>query len=469
MDATTSTQREETMEGTMMTKVTPALVDETPTLLVAAREEGGKENASELVALEASMAFATTESTTKYTTKPSACQIANEPTLNEAGNGKAATVVAAQLSDTEYNTDAPASQIESAPTLEEIEREIAAAAQQRIEASLQELDEAHARIERERNAREVALKAAQERASTLRTDLDGLSGARATMERRAQTFLAGELLKATMEKIHLAFNVRQLELEDALAVAGAEVEEMQTEIHAALISDALELQMAGQGLEQLEAAAPDVANAVRLAASAQENIAAALQAVKEGHLRDAEVLLDKAKAGNAEPAQIAEVEQQVARAKCNLLARDLIARMNAQAEQIGGVRRIRKLMDEAAASNVANQVARSARRTLQTAREAASARYQQAIPIADHLASEGFVPVIGDGRIEVWKEISRNGESAHTPHAVGWTLDRVMLLREGSWKTETPRVPVTRQLLPERVQRSRWFKQHAARGSAPTE
>ncbi len=458
------------MESTTMTKATPVLVDEMPTLLVAARDDGENKNAPELVAQEASVvAFATHLPATEYITEPSACQIADEPAQNESGKEKAAADVAAHVLATEFATEASACQIELAPTLEQIEREIATAAQKRIEGCLREMNETRARIERERNARDLALKAAQERVSTLRADLDGLASARATMERRAQTFLAGDLLKATLEKIRLAFNVRQLELEDALAVAGAEVEEMQTEIQAALISDALELQMAEQGLEQLEAAAPDVANTVRLAASAQENIAAALQAVKEGHLRDADVLLEKARAGNAELAQIAEVEQQVARAKRNLLARDLTARMNAQADQIGGVRRIRKLMDEAAAAGVANQVARSARRALQTAREAASARYEQAIPIADHLASEGFVPVIGDGRIEVWKEISRNGASAHTPHIVGWTLDRVMLLREGSWKTETPHVPVTRQMLPERVQRSRWFKQHTARGAAPTE
>jgi len=457
------------MESTTMSVVTPVVVNETPTVLVAAGEDGAKENASESEALEASqMVCATTLATTEYITEPSACQIADEPTLNEAGNGKTATDVAAKLSNTEDTTDAPACQIEPAVTLEELEREIAKAAQQRIEAGRRELNETHARIERERNARGLALRAAQERASALRADLDGLAGTRATMERRAQTFLAGDLLKATMEKILLAFNVRQLELEDALAVAGAEVEEMQTEIQAALISDALELQLAGQGLEQLEAAAPDVANAVRLAASAQENIAAALQAVKEGHLRDAEILLAKAKSGNAELAQIAEAEQQISKAKRNTFAHDLIARMNAQAEQIGGVRRIRKLMDEAAAAGVANQVARSARRALQMAREAASARYQQAIPIADHLASEGFVPLIGDGRIEVWREVIRNDTSAHTPHALGWTLDRVMLLRDGSWKTETPRVPVTRQMLPERVQRSRWFKQREAGGAAPT-
>jgi hypothetical protein len=58
------------------------------------------------------------------------------------------------------------------------------------------------------------------------------------------------------------------ELEDALAVAEADAQEMQTQIQAALISDALELQLAEQYLAQLETAAPDVATNVRLAATA---------------------------------------------------------------------------------------------------------------------------------------------------------------------------------------------------------
>ena len=103
---------------------------------------------------------------------------------------------------------------------------------------------------------------------------------------------------------------------------------------------------------------------------------------------------------------------------------------------------------------MANLVTHDANRALEAARHAANARYAQARPIADHLASEGFVPVVGDGRIEAWKEISRNS------HGTAWTLDRVMLLRGQSWETETPRVPITRRQLPKRVQNSRWFNHH---------
>jgi hypothetical protein len=404
---------EESMDSTM------TLVCETPILpTIVAVEESTKENAPELAALEASVACATLQSTSQYSTELPACQIA------------------------------------AAPTLKEIESEIATAAQQRIEAALRDLNETRARIERERNARDTALKAAQERASKTRAELDGLAGERTTMELRAQTFLVGDALKDTQAKIHLAFNVRQLELEDALAVAEADAQEMQTQIQAALISDALELQLAEQYLTQLETAAPDVANAVRLAATVQKNLAAARQAVYDGLLRDAEILLEKAKAGHADPIQIGEVGQMLADARKNQTARDLIARINANDDQPGAVRRIRRIIEEAESAGVANLVTPHANRALETARHAANARYAQARPIADHLASEGFVPVVGDGRIEAWKEISRNS------HGTAWTLDRVMVLRGRSWETETPRMPITRRQLPKRVQNSRWFNHH---------
>jgi hypothetical protein len=405
---------------------TTTIVSETPTLLIVASEDGQKENALELVAQEALfVAEATIVSTTEYSTEPTACQIA---------------VV---------------------PTLEEIENEIKAAALRRIEAARRELNDTRARIERERNSRDAALKAAQVRVKDTQAELDGLAGDRAEMERRAQTFLTGDALKATMEKIHLAFNVRQLELEDALAQANADAADMQTEIQAGMISDGLELQFAEQNLERLETAAPDVADAVRLAADAQENLIAALQAVNDGMLRDAQTLLDKAKAGKADPTQVAEVEQALDEANRAQIARDITARIEAQANQMGAVRRIKKLMDEAQAAGVDDRVAAIAERALELARQAANARYAQARPIADHLASEGFVPVVGDGRIEVWKPVAKGSRG----HGTSWTLDRVMVLRGESWVIELPTVPVTRKELPERVQSSRWFK-HPARSDA---
>ena len=394
-------------------------------------------------------------------TEENAAQKENVP--ESAALGTFAVACATDLSTSQYSTEPSACQIAVAPTLEEIENEIAAAAKQRIEAALRDLNETHARIERERNARDTALKAAQDRASKAQAELDGLSGERGTMERRAQTFLAGDALKATQEKIHLAFNVRQLELEDVLAIAEADVQEIQTGIQAALISDALELQLAEQYLAQLETAAPDVATSVRLVATAQENLAAALQAVKEGLLRDAKVLLEKAKAGNADPARVAEAEKMLAEAQQAKTARDLIARLNANLDQPGAVRRIRRLIEEAESAGVANLVTPHANRALETARRAANARYAQARPIADHLASEGFVPVVGDGRIEVWQEISRNS------HGTVWTLDRVMMLRGQSWETETPRMPITRRELPKRVQNSRWFNRHLTGQNAPAQ
>ena len=403
---------------------TTMLVCETPTLpIVAASEEGEKENAPESAAL-----------------------------------GTFTVACATDLSTTEYSTEPPACQIATAPTLEEIESEIAAAARQRIEAALRDLNETRARIERERNARESALKAMQERANKTRAELDGLAGERTAMERRAQTFLTGDALQATLEKIHLAFNVRQLELEDELAVAEADAQEMQTQIQAALISDSLELQLAEQYLAQLETAAPDVANAVRLVATAQENLIAARQAVNDGLLHNAEVLLVKAKAGNAEPTQIGEVEQMLAAARKDQTIRDLIARINAICDQPGAVRRIKQLWDEAETAGIANQVASVANRAFEAARRAINARYAQARPISDHLVTEGFLPVVGDGRIEAWKSVARHTNSLGTESDNTWELDHVVSLRaNGVWRTEKPRVAVTRKDLPPRAKRSRWY------------
>jgi len=406
----------------MLTEVNPVLVNDALTLSVEARGDDEKENAPELATLEASVAFATVLPTTKYTTDPSACQI------------------------------------DPAPTLEEIESEIATAARRRIETALRDLNETRARIERESSARDAALNAMQERANKVRAELDGLAGERATMECRAETFLTGDALQATREKIHLAFNVRQLELEDALAVAEADAQEMQTQIQAALISDALELQFAEQNLAQLETVAPDVAENVRLAATAQENLAAARQAVNDGLLRDAEVLLSKAKAGNAEPAQVSEVEQMLAEARKNQTARDLIARIHAVGDQPGAVRCIKQLVDEAETAGVANRVASAANRAFEAARRAINARYAQARPIADHLVAEGFLPVVGDGRIEAWKSVARHTNSPSTESDNTWELDHVLSLRaNGVWRTEKPRVAVTRKDLPPRARHSRWY------------
>jgi len=250
--------------------------------------------------------------------------------------------------------------------------------------------------------------------------------------------------------IHLAANARQLELEAALA-----------EANAASVADAL--QLAEQYLTQLESAAPDVAEAVRLAATAQENLLAARQAVNDGLLNDAEVLLEKAKAGNAEPTQVSQVEQMLADARKHQTVRDLIARLNAIDDAPGAVRRIKRLVAEAKRAGVADQVLPVANRALETAHRAANARYAQARPLADHLVTEGFVPVLGDGRIEVWKPFSNRGaRDARNGH--GWTLDRVMILQNGVWETERPEVAVTRKDLAPHAKRSRWYHAWKNRG-----
>ncbi len=396
-----------------------------PTFVVG--EDGEKKNAQEFVALEASSVAFTTG-----------------------------------LQQPKCTTDVPACQIAVLPTLDEIEREIASAARGRIETALCEVNEARERIELERSERALALKTADERVSALQSQLNALEGERAAMEQRAKIFLSGDTLKSTMSNIHLAINVRQLELEDSLATAQANAQEIVTEIEATAVTDALELQFAEQNLEQLEAAAPDVASRVRLAASAADNIAAARQTAIDGRLAEARSFLDKAKDGNADFDQIEEVEQLLAEAEQKHIANDLIKRMDAVVDQSGAVRRIRKLIAEATSQGVGDRIERHAARALRAARKAANARFAQARPIAEHLVDEGLVPFVGDGRIEAWLEIAKNG------HGPTWTLDRVLVLREGVWNTKKPSVPITSHEPPEPLKRSQWFRRRVApAGAAP--
>lgn len=397
-------------------------MEQTTQFVVVEAEE--KENAPEFAAHGALVAFATGSSTTEYTTDAGVCQVA------------------------------------PIPTLEEIEAIITGAARKRIETTYREVEDTRSRIERERTAREVAVGAIQDRVSQTKAALAGLTDERAQMEERARAFLAGEELKTVLEKIHLAFNAKQLELEGVLTSAELEVADARVEVEASAVTDALELQLVEQELERLEGVAPEVANSVRLTATATENVGAALQALEEGMIQDAEVLLEQAKAGQADPAQVAEVEEALGEARKAKLARDLIARVSANPDQLGAVRRTHQLMEEARQAGVADQVAPFANKALDAARDAANARFAQARPVADHLAGEGFIPVVGDGRIEVWKQVSRNG------NGIGWSLDRILTLRgQEGWVTETPRNPITRKELPPRVRHSRWFR-NAAEGSA---
>ncbi len=393
-------------------------------------------------------------------------QMKNAPESAELGASFAAC--ATPNFTNQYSTEPLASQIAAVPTLQEIENEIATAARTRIEATLHELSDTRTRIERERTARETALKAAQERVSETQGELDGIATERKVMEHRAQTFLKGGALKLAMGKIHLGFNAKQLELEDTLAMARTDVGEIEEELQATAVADALEIQLAEEYLGQLETAAPDVAQVVRLAASADENIAAARQAIADGRLQDAAVLLEKAKVGNADPSRVAQVEHELAKAKQEKKAQELIARMNAFAGQPRAVRRIKRLIAEAEALGVSNRVKPAAKDALRIAREAANARFKQARPIVDHLVAEGFAPVVGDGRIEAWKEISKKEAANRTHHGSTWTLDRVMILRGDAWETKTPRVPVTRREPPKRAQLSRTFSSPPASEPAPT-
>lgn len=389
-----------------------------------------------------------------------AAQKENAPEFTALGT--LAVAFATRLSTTEYSTEPVACQVVAIPTLQEIEAVIADAARQRIASAHREMDGTRGRIERDHVARETTLQAMQERVRNIQASLDGLAGERAEMEKRARTFLSGDQLNTMLGQMHLAFNARQLELEDAVATARTDEAETQEEIQTANVTDALELQLAQQELERLESSAPEVAQAIKLAESAGEIIAAARQAMSDGLLRDAATLLDQAKAANVDPNVIAEVEQQLAEAKRDEVVRDLVARINANTDQPGALKRIREMIEEAEVAGVADKVTPHADSVMQIARNAANARFAQARPIADHLVKEGFVPVIGDGRIEAWTKLSRSGDS-NAEHQSTWVLDHILSLRgNGEWRTEKPRVPVTRKTLSPRVMRSRWYHEWGA-------
>ncbi len=425
-----------------------ALAEETmQVLVVEATEESAaqKENAPEFAALEASsVACATCQTTTEYITEAPPCQVSANPVVDIG----------------QQNV-----------TLEEIEKVIVDAARKRIESARRELEDTHSRIERERTARETALYAMQDRVSQTQAALDGLADDRTAVESRARAFLSGDALRSTLGQIHLAFNARQLELEAALATAKADAADAQTEIDAARVSDALELQLAEQELERLESAAPKVAEALQQAAAISQNIASARQAIQDGILRDAAALIERAKKVSADPfvstfirgqdkaedpaAVIGELECALADAQKAQLARDLVTRLNGECERPGGFKRIRQIVDEATAAGVADQIASAVARAKQAARHAANERFAQARPIANHLVVEGYLPVVGDGRIEAWKSGSHNGHGNDS----SWMLDRIIVLRaNGEWITQKPRMAITRRTLSPYVKRSRWYR-----------
>jgi hypothetical protein len=240
-------------------------------------------------------------------------------------------------------------------------------------------------------------------------------------------------------------------LEDALTLAEADTQETQHQIQAALVADTLELQLAEEHLTELEAAAPEVADSVHLMASAEEHLLAARQAVHAGRLAEGEEWLAKAKRGNADPLRMAEVEDALISAKQAKVVNDWVVRLNTNGEQPGSVSRIKRLIEEAQKEGVTELIAADADRALRSARRAANARYAQARPIAAHLAEEGYAPVIRDGRIEVWKAMTGKTHGAAAGHGAtdqprtAWTLDRIMVLRGGTWRTEKPSVPIVRQ------------------------
>lgn len=383
-----------------------------------------------------------------------------------AALGTSLVACATQLSTTEYTTNDAACQVASVPTLETIERAIVDAARQRIESAQSELKNTRERIERDHTTREETLHAMQERATQIQSSLDGLAGEHVALENRARAFLSGDRLTELLAQIDLALKARRLELEDALAIAKTDEAEAEEEIQSSQVSDALELQLAEQELEKLELMAPDVAHAIHQAERFGELCTSARQAIHEGMLRDAAALIEQAKAINSESPVIVELKDALNDARKVELERDLIARLQLNLEQPGALKRIDRIIAEADSADLRQEVASAVRHAQSIARQAANQRYAQARPIADHLVKEGFVPVVGDGRIEVWIPVARSTQSLHTEKNHSWKLDRVMTLgANGMWQTKQPRIIITRQDLLPRAKRSRWY--HAWASAQP--
>jgi len=148
--------------------------------------------------------------------------------------------------------------------------------------------------------------------------------------------------------------------------------------------------------------------------------------VKDGDLKVAEARLADARKGGASEADLAKVRETIA-------ARRLVARAQAAAPKRGGLRVVKAAIAEAQAAGL-QEARRDLNRALKAAREAAEARFAQACPVADDLAKQGFAPVVGDGRVYVWKTQTSNG------HDPSYVLDRVIILdNRGVWVTRRPK------------------------------
>lgn len=332
--------------------------------------------------------------------------------------------------------------------LTDIAQQLRDAAVQRLAQAHQALEEAQTRIARERARREQQLEIVRATLAVVEQQSSNLEQERATYEKQAQTFLAGAAREQMLAQIHLSFNARELELEAQVQEAQRARAELNYEHYAAIIGEELELQLLGSDVETLQQAAPEAAAQVEHEHAAPQHLANALQLARNGAVQEAERELALARSGKLKETEIAAAETAIADAKRRALARELIAEIQSvSAELPGATAQLKRLAQRAHEQKVYENVESFLHRALKQARAAATARYREAVLHADYLAEQGFIPCIGDGRIEAWQ-----------PTQHGWTLVQMLTYQQDTWVTHHPRARVTRTEIPRRVRRSPWFK-----------
>lgn len=356
-----------------------------------------------------------------------------------------------QTDDTVYQAREP--QILPLP---DIAQQLRDAAVQRLTQAHQALQEAQMRIARERARREQQLEIARATQAVVEQQSSNLEHERAAYEKQAQTFLAGAAREQMLAQIHLSFNVRQLELETQKQEAQRALAELNYEHYAAIIGEELELQLLGSDIETLQQAAPDAAAQVEHEQAAPQHLANALQFARNGAVQEAERELELARSGKLKETEIATAETAIADAKRRALARELIAEIQSVSGELpGATAQLKRVAQRAHEQNVYANIESFLHRALKQARASAAARYREATLHADYLADRGFIPCVGDGRIEAWQQ---------TQH--GWTLAQMVTYQQDSWVTHHPRARVTRTEIPRRVRRSPWYRRvNAARAA----
>lgn len=340
--------------------------------------------------------------------------------------------------------------------LPDIERVLDEAAQQLLINARQALTEAQARIETERAARFQQLSQVRATVGDCQEQLATLDTQRAQYEKRARVFLAASDRERMLAQIRLAFDARQLELETALAEQQRTLDSLEGEEHAATLAEELELQLVRGDIETLEQAAPDVAERVQLTYEAPQHLENALCLARDGAIADAERELALARSGGIEERDLVNSQNAILEAKRRGTVRELIAQIHGvQIDAPGAVHQLRQLERRAVELAVASNVEPFLNHALKLARVAAGSRYREAELQADHLADQGLIPCVGDGRIEAWRADENR-----------WTLVQFWTFQEGVWVGHQPRARITRSEVPRRVKRSPWYRRQRSAGNA---